>query len=828
MINTTGRTQVLEESSKLIQRTGDNAVEIINGRSTEIASLVRTIATLTQLLPKDEKTYLNTFPEIYDFNGDNKVAGGGIWPEPNQFKEGIIRRSFFWGRDSKGAFKYYDDYNDIAGKGYHHEEWYVVVRHTGPGHCFWSKSYMDPYSFQPMVTCTVGIFEKNQFTGTVTVDLKLEGIEESMKDLQEITGGYAILFDRNGKFIAFPEAGESIKTISVDDKGNRSEEFLTANKFAVSQPLFQPIADAVSSVDQYILEHARQLPEYSALLAEKINHASYQINREEAEFIAAVILDPLKDRTQKTKLLATFSMENDLILGQPSLGYLFHVPGSYWKLAIVKPIHEATAAATSLVESMILKLGILIIFLSSIGYYALRRYLVKPILEVSKSVRRVDSLMESGRMNELKNQKLGNYSNDEIGVLSQFFETLSKSFSNSQEVIEEQKKKLEEMVEERSRKVEEVGFELKKSRRFLDNLVSNLPGMVYSCKNDKNWTLMYVNDQCYTLTGHTAQKFLDQEVLFGEHVIHQEDRERVWSAVQEALSGKRPYQITYRIFTISGELKWVWEQGLGIYSISGELDSLEGFVIDITQQKDAEKKLEFYASELQRSNRDLEDFAHLASHDLQEPLRKIMTFGERLKDHSPAMSDSSKEYLKRMQTASERMKNYIDDLLEYSRITSTPRPNILTDLNILTQQVLDDLDFQIKNTNATIQVGELPTLELDSPQFSRVLQNLISNAIKYHRQDVSPVVCLSSSYDEKEKVWIIEISDNGIGIEEKYFERIFKPFERLHGKSAYEGTGIGLAICQKVVHRHKGKISVKSTLHKGSTFIITLPEAQTP
>ena len=154
VVNTTGKKQVLEESSKLIQQTGDNAVEIISGRSAEIAALVRTLATLTPLLPKDEKTYLQTFPEIYDFNGDNKVAGGGIWPEPHQFKKEVVRRSFFWGRDPDGAFKYYDDYNDPEGKGYHNEEWYVVVRHTGPGRCFWSKSYMDPYSFQPMVTCT--------------------------------------------------------------------------------------------------------------------------------------------------------------------------------------------------------------------------------------------------------------------------------------------------------------------------------------------------------------------------------------------------------------------------------------------------------------------------------------------------------------------------------------------------------------------------------------------------------------------------------------------------------------------------------------------------
>ena len=827
VVNTTGKKQVLEESSKLIEQTGDNAVEILSGRSAEIASLVRTIATLTSLLPKDEKIYLETFPEIYDFNGDNQVAGGGIWPEPNQFKKDVIRRSFFWGRGPNGTFKYYDDYNDPGGKGYHNEEWYVVVRHTGPGRCFWSKSYMDPYSFQPMTTCTVGTFEKGQLTGTVTVDLKLEGIEESMLELQKLTGGYAVLLDRNGKFIAFPKAGKSAKTITTDDNGNRSEEFLTVNEFASKQPLFQPLANVVSKMNRTILEDARKSHDYSASLAEKIDAASYQINREEAEFITAVILDPLKDRTRKTKLLKTFAMENDLVLGQPSLGYLFHVPKSYWKLVIVKPLHEITATATRLVEPMIFKLGILILILTGMGYFLLRHYLVRPILQVAQSVKHVETLMVGGRISELTNQKLETHSNDEIGVVSQFFETLSRSFASSQEVIEEQKEKLEKIVEERSKKVEEVGFELRKSRRFLDNLVSNLPGMIYSCKNDENWTLVYVNFQCYTLTGYSAQKFLNQEVLFGKDVIHQDDQERVWREVQKALAEKKPYQITYRILTASEELKWVWEQGLGIYSSSGELDSLEGFIIDITRQKDSEKKLEFYALELQRSNKDLEDFAHLASHDLQEPLRKIVTFGNRLKDQSSKMGEKARDYLERMQNAAERMKNYIDDLLEYSRVTSIPRPYKLADLGKLTKQVLEDLDLQIKNNNATIQVDTLPTLELDSIQISKVLQNLISNAIKYHRPDVPPVVNLTSSYDEREKTWNIEVSDNGIGINEKYFERIFKPFERLHGRGTYAGTGIGLAICHKVVQRHKGKVSVRSTLQKGTTFIITLPESQT-
>lgn len=154
-------------------------------------------------------------------------------------------------------------------------------------------------------------------------------------------------------------------------------------------------------------------------------------------------------------------MENDLILGQPSLGYIFHVPESYWKLAIVKPVHEATAAATYLVESMILKLGILIFILTGLGYFVLRRYLVRPILDVAQSVAYVDSLIAEGRMSEFKNLKSENHSKDEIGVVSQFFETLSKSFASSQEIIEEQKRKVEVASEAKSNFLASMGHELK-------------------------------------------------------------------------------------------------------------------------------------------------------------------------------------------------------------------------------------------------------------------------------------------------------------------------------------------------------------------------------
>ena len=332
VMNNKGKSLVLDESLRLIEQTGDNVASTLNARSMEIAALARTIGSVAENLPKDEDVFNRTIPKLIDFKGDLNVAGGGVWPEAYSFDPKVERRSFFWGRDSGGTLTYYNDYNQ-PGPGYHNEEWYVVVRHCPPGTCFWSKSYMDPYSYQPMVTCTTATFDKKIFTGTVTIDLKLEGLNAFTESLREKTGGYIFILDRNNKFITFPDPA-LVKKIGKDDKGNRTEEFMSASEFAEKEPLFLSISKAVDEMNKDILDRAKKIQDYNYELAKLIDHDSYQINRNESEFIAAVISDPLREETVKTKLYGKSEIENDFILGEKSIVSLFHVPGSYWKGSI--------------------------------------------------------------------------------------------------------------------------------------------------------------------------------------------------------------------------------------------------------------------------------------------------------------------------------------------------------------------------------------------------------------------------------------------------------------------------------------------------------------
>jgi len=234
-------------------------------------------------------------------------------------------------------------------------------------------------------------------------------------------------------------------------------------------------------------------------------------------------------------------------------------------------------------------------------------------------------------------------------------------------------------------------------------------------------------------------------------------------------------------------------------------------------------------AELERSNRELEQFAYVASHDLQEPLRKVQVFGDRLKARqAQAFDEQGRDYLERMQDAARRMHKMINDLLTFSRVATRVEPFVPVDLRQVAQEAVSALEVQIEQSGGRIVIGDLPTLEADPTQMRQLLVNLIGNGLKFHRQGVAPVVEISSEQIKRRRKELCQVlvKDNGIGFDEKYLDRLFKPFQRLHGRGKYPGTGIGLAICRRIAERHGGSITAQSAPGEGATFIVTLPVQQ--
>jgi two-component system sensor kinase FixL len=245
---------------------------------------------------------------------------------------------------------------------------------------------------------------------------------------------------------------------------------------------------------------------------------------------------------------------------------------------------------------------------------------------------------------------------------------------------------------------------------------------------------------------------------------------------------------------------------------------------DVTARKEAEAAVHFLAAQLQRSNRELQDFASVAAHDLQEPLRKILAFGDRLDERcGAALGEEGRDYLFRMQNAAERMRQLIDDLLVFSRVTTRGQPFAPVDLSVVAHQVLSDLDVTIEKTAGRVEIGPLPTIEADATQMRQLLQNLIGNALKFRRPEEPPRVRVAAELIDGGAQCRLTVTDNGIGFDEKYLDRIFTIFQRLHSRHEYEGTGVGLAICRKIAERHGGTITASSRPGQGAVFVVTLP-----
>jgi PAS domain S-box-containing protein len=249
-----------------------------------------------------------------------------------------------------------------------------------------------------------------------------------------------------------------------------------------------------------------------------------------------------------------------------------------------------------------------------------------------------------------------------------------------------------------------------------------------------------------------------------------------------------------------------------------------GIARDITQRRAAEEQQRALAEGLARSNRELEDFARVASHDLQEPLRKVQAFGDLLAaQYAERLDEEARGYISRMQNAAKRMSALITDLLAFSRVTTRGQPFVKVDLGAVAAGVVSDLEVHIQQARGTVELAALPMIKADPLQMRQLLQNLISNALKYRKPDVPPMVKVHSEARPDGGEVRLFVADNGIGFDMKYLDRIFVVFQRLHGRMEYEGTGVGLAICKKIVERHGGSITATSAPGEGATFIVTLP-----
>ena len=332
-------------------------------------------------------------------------------------------------------------------------------------------------------------------------------------------------------------------------------------------------------------------------------------------------------------------------------------------------------------------------------------------------------------------------------------------------------------------------------------------------------TILYVNPAFFKLTGYSQAEAIGNNpkiLKSGKH--SREFYKKMWTTLLSEKSWEG--QICNK--KKNGDIYWEHQVISPIKDDLGKISYFISVKLDDTKRKASIDKLKSKLVEFERSNIKLTEFANTASHDLQSPLRKVLTFSKRLKTHCSALDDKSRDYIERVEKSAERMHNLDNSLLEYSKFPSKPLEGCPVNMNEIVTEVMEDLDLDISESKAVINLGDLPTLNAVPHQMTQLFQNLISNSLKFSKEDQVPKIDISAC-TKNSGSWEITLRDNGIGFDQKNAERIFNPLERLHGASKYPGSGMGLAICKKIVEQHNGTISVQSNKGDGTIVTIILP-----
>ncbi|MBC7862277.1 MAG: PAS domain S-box protein, partial [Bacteroidia bacterium] len=386
------------------------------------------------------------------------------------------------------------------------------------------------------------------------------------------------------------------------------------------------------------------------------------------------------------------------------------------------------------------------------------------------------------------------------------------------EDITEQKKAREELLElntQLGQKVAERTNEVNASEKKFRALIENSADAISMVS--ENAELLYLSLSFERLFGYTLDDLKDKHPSW---MIHPEDAEKVQDVFMNAM--KNPGIPQYSIHRLRHKTKeWVYVEGTMSNMLNNKnVKAIVSNFHDITERKNSEEKIKKYTVELERSNKELEQFAYIASHDLQEPLRMVGSYMQLLqKRYKDKLDEDANEFIYYAVDGAMRMKQLINDLLNYSRTNKEGELSNVIFTDVL-NDVIQNLKTSIEENNVIINFANMPVIYCDRTQMIQLFQNLISNSIKFKKDDVDPIININA-----EKVgpnWLFSLEDNGIGIEAQYSDKIFIIFKQLHDKSKYKGTGIGLAIAKKIVERHEGKIWFESTPGNGTTFYFTI------
>lgn len=424
---TLGEDLIQQQAHSKVSDAGVQVLAELERRTLMASTLVKAMANLA-LEAYDGRVELSAIREMLDIPSGNLIAGGGIWPEPYKLDADSERKSFFWGRDASGTLLFYNDYNLPGGPGYHNEEWYVPARYLAPGMEYWSESYIDPHTLQPMVTVSTPIIRDGELLGVATVDLRLEGLREILSAATREFGGYAFAVDRNGRFLSFPN-DLLARSAEHSSSGGSLVPYMLMSELALKQAAYQDL-DSLMARQTADFLHNRDNPTHASKLARQLEQESYQISRQEAELIAAAILDNNRYRSA-TPVVAHAVLANDYLLKDNVFVTVTTMPSTFWQIVTVMPDAAARLDAVHIINrmSMVVLLSVtLVILLASLLVW---HQLTAPLRQLTTQLR-CKLASDNSQTPLLKTKDRG-----ELGALTHLFNQQTELLMQSQNQIEQ-------------------------------------------------------------------------------------------------------------------------------------------------------------------------------------------------------------------------------------------------------------------------------------------------------------------------------------------------------------------------------------------------------
>lgn len=810
---TVERALLLEQGFGLAEQLGHRMVAQLGERVVLAETLTASLANLGETLEPDEERFHKVIPHLLNYeNHESFLAGGGIWPEPGFFTPGVERRSFFWGRDDFGKLRYYDNYNEPDGPGYHNEEWYVPARYLSPGKGFWSKSYMDPYSLQPMVTCTVPMHRAGHFAGVATVDVKLEGLDSYFREVATAVGGYIFALDRNNKFLSYPRP-HMVRRQHVNENGDRTEELIYIRELARLEPTYETVAETLDAMTDSYVRDSRDRGSYREELVTEIANSSYQINEEEARRIVAGLSGHGNVGTESIQRLF---WDSDPILGGPVMATLIHMPRTHWNVVIVTPssrLHDAADLVTRKVALYVVSLELLGLF---ILFFLMRHSIIKPIRTMSNDL--------VAMKNSNQEKKLDESSKNELGYLA-------KVFNQSNRMLAEQNISLK-----RTQRA------LRESEERFSRFMEHMPGP--ALMRDESQHLLFINPYYTKVFGNNLGRHISdimppeqaREVMDQEHLVLEGNI--TTSQVEKATLDDKTLHFLVQRFPIPREGKTSLVGALAL-DISEQIHAQEALS---AARDNLERRVSERTAELRRINNELQGFAQIVSHDLRAPLTNISGFNielqhcftqawglikeqdlstEHLEELTTYFEEDIPDAIKYIAVSVKRMDRMIQAILGLARMGHRELRPMEINMASMVRGILQTMEHQIQEARGKTEIGDLPPLRADREAVEQIVSNLLDNAVKYLSPEREGFIRIEGSTDGTR--YTLKISDNGRGIRTKDLERIFQIFRRT-GDEEVPGEGMGLAYVRALVRRMDGQISCTSQWGEGTTFCLEIPE----